>query len=498
MTQPNYLHPDWPYTGPPCDFVPSEHPTSWRRLLQVQTAAATLHSLSNQWKELDRQRYVAGNHTFHAVIAELQKDAGKHRAALAAGAPPSQPPAETVAAAKALLADACDQLPKPGDNTGGHDPDPWHTAIFEMLRADALMTAAGSRRDEYQAAGPEAATAWRQTMDILAHQCRHHDAELQRQAGQTPAGAGRRARRRLLAQATGASRSARHTYHEAVAGPRRNMPLRYGKQAQEIKLRNLLGSKSIYQVAAADAAPVIILHLETDTGAESDPILIIEHRSELHVLLDIDTMPPGLPAASLLESHLPQQLREAMTEDDDSPTDAEPPNWFFRMTALLAAAAAGIHDARPEALLDIGNTIRAAVNADPHAIAILEDAVEDHFGYYLGGWISMQCRLVPKTTDERNQDNEDEEPPFFTPEQNHALLTSGAAAGISPYGLKRLAVAIGADTQPGYIDRLPANSRQATAAVHAAIRQAIPDQPHISQPLAQILETELGIDAPGS
>ena len=276
------------------------------------------------------------------------------------------------------------------------------------------------------------------------------------------------------------------------------MPLRYGKQAQEIRLRNLLGAESIYRVAAADAAPVIILHLETDTGAESDPILIVEHSSELHVLLDIDTMPPGLPAASLLESHLPQQLREAMTEDDDSPTDGEPPNWFFRMTALLAAAAAGIHDARPEALLDIGNAIRAAVNADLHAIAILEDAVEDHFGYYLGGWLSMQCRLAPKTTDERNQDNEDEEPPFFTPEQNRALLTAGAAAGISPYGLKRLAIAIGANTEPGYIDRLPKHSLATTAAVHAALRQAIPDQPHISQPLAQILQTQLGIDAPGS
>ena len=170
MTQPNYLHPDWSYTGPPCDFVPSEPPTSWRRLLHVQTAAAALHSLSNQRKELDRQRYVAGNQPFHAVIADLQKDAGKRRAAMAAGVPPSQPPAETVATAKALLADAGDQLPKPGDNTGGHGPDPWHTAIFEMLRADALMAAAGNRRDEYQAAGPEAATAWRQTMDILAHQ----------------------------------------------------------------------------------------------------------------------------------------------------------------------------------------------------------------------------------------------------------------------------------------------------------------------------------------
>lgn len=118
----------------------------------------------------------------------------------------------------------------------------------------------------------------------------------------------------------------------------------------------------------------------------------------------------------------------------------------------------------------------------------------EQLGYYLGEWLFMQCRLLPTPTQEREENDNDAEPPFFTPEQNRALLTAGATAGVDPYGLKRLDIAIGADAEPDYIDQLPEPSRQTTAAVHAVLRQAIPEQTHIiRQQLAQILLAELGI-----
>lgn len=51
----------------------------------------------------------------------------------------------------------------------------------------------------------------------------------------------------------------------------------------------------------------------------------MEHNSELHDLLDNDTMPPGLPAASQLESNLPRQILDYLTEENDQPSDTEPP-----------------------------------------------------------------------------------------------------------------------------------------------------------------------------
>ena len=184
MTQPNYQHPDWADIGPPCDFLPTATPSNWSRLLQVQTAAEALQSLSNHCRELARQRHDAGSHALRIIIVDLEQAAGKHSAALAGGNPPAKPAAETVAVAKLLLANAREQLPKPDNNAGGHEPDPWHTAIaqIQMFHGDALMTAIGNLRDEYLAAGPEATAAWRQTIDSLAHQCRHHDAKLRRQA----------------------------------------------------------------------------------------------------------------------------------------------------------------------------------------------------------------------------------------------------------------------------------------------------------------------------
>ena len=103
------------------------------------------------------------------------------------------------------------------DSAGNQKPDPWHTTIAQMFHDDAMMTAVGNRRDGYQAAGPEANAAWRQTIDTLARQCRRHDVELHSQTSQTPTGPGRRARRRLLTQATGASRSALHTLRQILA-----------------------------------------------------------------------------------------------------------------------------------------------------------------------------------------------------------------------------------------------------------------------------------------
>ena len=114
----------------------------------------------------------------------------------------------------------------------------------------------------------------------------------------------------------------------------------------------------------------------------------------------------------------------------------------------------------------------------------------EQIGYYLGEWLFMQCRLLPTPTQEWEENDNDAELHFFIPEQNRALLT----AGVNPYGLKRLDIAIGADAEPDYIDQLPEPSRQTTAAVHAVLRQAIPEQTHIiRQQLAQILLAELGI-----
>ena len=118
--------------------------------------------------------------------------------------------------------------------------------------------------------------------------------------------------------------------------------------------------------------------------------------------------------------------------------------------------------------------------------------VEDELGEFLAAWLLMQCELLPTTTD---QTAEDEVPPFFTLEQNRVLLAAGAAAGISPYGLKRLAAAIGANTEPDYINPLPKHTPDDTAAVHAALRDAIPE-PLIRRDLAQILEQELGTVQP--
>ena len=488
MTQPNYQHPDWADTGPLCDFLPTASPSDWSRLLHIQTAAATLHSLSNRCGELERQHFDAASHAVSLIITKLGLEAGKNSAALACGTPPTKPASETVTAAKQALANVREQLPKPGSQ----DADPWHTAIAQMFHDEAMMIAFGNRRDEYQAAGLEASIVWRQTIDSLAHQCRHDEEELRRQTSQTPAGPGRRARRRLLAQATGASRSALHTYHEAVAGPRREMPVRYGEQAHGVELPRLLEDDQIRQAAASDAAPVVMIQLELGDDAETAPILVVEHRSELHVLLTTDTMPPGMPAASLLHTHLSRQIEDILTEAED-----DPPAWGFPILGLFDAAAAGIHDTSPAALRQLGDSIRSAVSSDPHGMSLLEDAVEEQLGYYLGGWLFMHCRLLSTINDEWNADDDDAEPPYFTPAQNRALLDAGATAGISPYGLKRLAVAIGADTEPDYIDQLPEQSPATATAVHAALRQAIPDQPNLRQALAQILQTELGISNPG-
>ena len=420
----------------------------------------------------------------------MEQAAGQHSAALAGGLPPAKPATDTVTAAKQLLVNARKRLPKPDNSPSNQEPDPWHTAIAQMFHDDAMMTTIGNRRDEYQAAGPEATAAWRQTIDTLAHQCRHHDAELQNQTSQTPTGPGRRARRRLLAQATGASRSALHAYHEAIAGPRREMPVRYGEQAQEAGLHRLFGAEQIRQVAASDAAPIVMIHLETGDDAETVPILVAEHRSELHVLMTTDAMPPGLPAENLLHTHLSRQIEEILTEAKD-----DPPAWSFSMLGLFDAAVAGVHDTPPATFRQLGATIRSAVNSDPHAMTLLEDAFEDQLGYYLGAWLFMHCGLLP-TTDGSPPDDDDTEPPFYTPEQNRALMDAGTAAGISPYGLKRLAIVIGADTEPDYIERLPKHSPATATAVHAALRQAIPDQPNLRQALAQILQTELGIADP--
>ena len=139
LPQPNLQHPDWKYTGPPCEFVPSETP---QRLDPPAPRPDRRRSPSEPVPPLpgaDRQQDAAGSNAIHQIIADLHKDAAQHRAALASSAPPAQPSAEWVTATKALLAATIEQLPKPGDNAGRQDPDSWRAAIFEMLRADALM-----------------------------------------------------------------------------------------------------------------------------------------------------------------------------------------------------------------------------------------------------------------------------------------------------------------------------------------------------------------------
>ena len=489
MTQPSQRHPEWANTGPLCDYLPTPNPTAWHRLLYVQTAAETLQSLSDRSSELDRQYCHDTSHALRTIAAYLEEDTRKHHAALASGTPPTKPTAETVADAKLLLANARQQLPKPDNSAGNQEPDPWHDAIAHIFNGEILMTAISKRRDEYMAGGPEAAAAWRQTIDRLAHQCRHHDDDLRHQKSQTPARPGPRSRRRLLAQATGASRSALRTYHETVAGPRRQMPVHYGEQDQGVGLNNLIEAEQIRQAAASDAAPVVIVQLEDN--AETAPILVVEHRSELHVLLTTDTMPPGLPAASLLHTHLSRQIEDILTEGQN-----DPPAWGFPIQGLLDAAVAGIHDTPPATLRQLGDAIRTAVNSDPHGLSLLEDAVEDYLGYYLTGWLFMHCRLLSTINDEWNADDDEVEAPYFTPAQNRALLNAGAAAGISPYGLKRLALAIGADPEPDYNDQLPEHTPATVTAVHNALRQVTPDQPEIRQALAHILQTALGIPEP--
>lgn len=229
MPQPNYPHPDWANTGPPCQFVPPEIPGDWNRLLHVQTGAEALQTLAERCRDLERQQHTAAGHTLRVFATRLEQDSSRHSAALGSGVPPAQPTAETVAEAKRLLANSRALISKP--NADAPEPDEWHHAVCQTFGGDALMTATGRRRDEYRAAGPEAAAVWRQAMDDLAHQCRHADAEFHHQAAQTGGGPGRRARRRLIAQANTACNSARHAYHEAVAGPRREMPVRYRPQA---------------------------------------------------------------------------------------------------------------------------------------------------------------------------------------------------------------------------------------------------------------------------
>ena len=139
MPQPNLQHPDWNYTGPPCEFVPSETP---QRLDTPAPRPDRRRSPSEPVPPLpgaDRQQDAGGSNAIHQITADLHKDAAQHRAALASSAPPAQPSAKSIAAAKALLAATIEQLPKPGDNAGRQEPDSWRTAIFEMLRADALM-----------------------------------------------------------------------------------------------------------------------------------------------------------------------------------------------------------------------------------------------------------------------------------------------------------------------------------------------------------------------
>ena len=233
---------------------------------------------------------------------------------------------------------------------------------------------------------------------------------------------------------------------------------------QEAELHRLFGSEQMRQAAASDAAPVVMIHLETNEGAETVPILVVEHRSELHVLMTTDTMPSGLPAESLLHTHLSRQIEEILTEAED-----DPPAWAFPMLGLLNAAVAGIHDTPPTTLRQLGNAIRSAVNSDQHSMSLLEDAVEERLGYYLGGWLFMHCRLLSTITDESETDDDDAEHPFCTPEQNRALMVAGAAAGISLYGLKRLTIVIGADTEPDYIEQLPEHSPATTTAVHTAL-----------------------------
>lgn len=231
--------------------------------------------------------------------------------------------------------------------------------------------------------------------------------------------------------------------------------------------------------------------MEAKHEPETVTVLVIEHRSELHVLLPNDTAPAGLPAAALLETHVAQQALEFVTDPDAEPDDGPT---AAAISGLLYAAGAGLHDADPDDLRQLGQAIRAAVRDDHHAMAILEEATTEPFGQFLTAWLLMHCQLPPKADDPAQDD--EAEPPFFTPEQNRALLDAGAASCISSYGLKRLAAAIGADAEPGYTNPFPDPNPAAAAAVHAALRQAI-SEPNIRYDLAQILEQEMGIAQPG-
>lgn len=492
MTQPHHEYPEWPFTGPPCSFVTEQPPTDWSRLLHIQATAAALRTLSGRLRETEPHPYAAGRQALLVKTNELADTAQPYTAAIGGGAPPAQPDAEAVATAKRMLSEARGALPAPDADAGTQTPDPWHAAVCRMIGAAALLTAVCEHHDEYRAAGPPAAAAWREVANRMAHQCRHADADLREHATQTAAGVGRRARRRLLAQANGASRTARQAYHEAVAGPRRHMPVRYRPQATDAGLPRLLDPEEVRRVAASDAECVVVVCLTAEAEPEIVTVLIIEHEPELHVLLPDDTAPAGLPATALLESHIAQQALAVVTDPDADPDDYPAET---AVTGLMAAAGAGLHDAEPVDLRQLGQAISDAVQADPHAIAILEDAMAEPFGEFLTAWLLMQCQLPPSIADPPT--DADEMPPFFTPEQNRALLTAGAAAGISPYGLKRLAIVIGADTEPGYTDPLPKHTAATAAAVHDALRHAIPEV-NIRYDLAQILEQELGIAEPAA
>ena len=490
MTQPYHEHPEWPYTCPPCSFVTDHTPTDWIRLLHIQATAAALRSLSGLLRETQPQPYAAGRQALLVKANDLADTAQPHAAAIGSGAPPDQPTAEAVATAKRMLNEARAALPAPDADAEIQTPDPWHAAVCQMLCNAALLTAVCEHRNEYRAAGPPAAAAWRQAADRMTHRCRHADADLHEQAAQTAAGVGRRARRRLLAQANGASRTARQAYHEAVAGLRRHMPIRYRPQAAAAGLPRLLDTDQVRHTAASDADTVVVLCLTAEAEPEIVTVMIVEHEQELHVLLPDDTAPAGLPAAALLESHIAQQALAVVTDPDADPDDYPAET---AVTGLLAAAGAGLHDAEPADLRQLGQAICDAVQADPHAIAILEEAMAEPFGEFLAAWLLMQCQLPPAVADAPT--DADELPPFFTPEQNRALLTAGAATGISPYGLKRLAIVIGADTEPGYTAPLPKHTAASAASVHDALRHAIPET-NIRHDLAQILEQELGIAEP--
>ena len=267
------------------------------------------------------------------------------------------------------------------------------------------------------------------------------------------------------------------------------MSVRYRPQAAAAELHRLIDADRIRQLAANDAAPVTVIGLSAENDPGTATVIVVEHRSELHVLLPTDTAPIGLPAASLLETHMAQRVLELVTDPDFDPDDY--PN-ATAVSGLFAAAGAGLHDADPVALQRLGQAIGNAVQTDPHAIAMLEEAMIEPFDQFLTAWLLTQLQLPP--TDAGLTDEEDE-PPFFTPEQNRALLDAGAATGISPYGLMRLSIVIGADTEPGFISPLPKQTAATSAAIYDALQDAIPEV-NIRYDLSQILAQELGIPIP--